>query len=115
MSKQTMSATIELDADFVARVAEYAIEGADWAICFEMRDEPKGATVADHLANGGIIRFCEVNGGEKHQVDGAQFAQAIGTFLQRVYVDETLHFCYLDDATAEVVLQLAAFGEVVYG
>lgn len=112
MSKYT---TIELSWDFIEQVADAAMSDPMWIDAAEAAGERQGKSLSEHIANGGTIRIHDCEEDEWHTITSEQFVAAIGKYIQMLYVDESLSDCYLDDATAEIVFQLAVFGEVTYG
>ena len=113
MTKHT--ATIEFPKEFIIDIASYAMSDPLWIDKVEIEGERKGEYISDHIANGGTILMHDCEMDEWHTSTAKQCAQAVGTYIQMLYVDESLHGCYLDDATAEAVLQIAVFGDVIYG
>ena len=109
-----MKTTIELSNDFVEMVASSALLSPYWIDRAEIVGEEMGEYCSEHLANGGTIKIHDLEENKWHTVTNEQFVTAIGKYIQALYVDETLDG-YLDDATAEMVLQIACFGEVIYG
>lgn len=112
MSKNT---TIELSTEFIESVADAALSDPMWIDGIERVGDSKGEYASEHIANGGTIRIHDCEEDEWHTVTSNQFVAAIGKYIQMLYVDDSLSGCYLDDATAEIVFQLAVFGEVIYG
>lgn len=109
-----MKTTIDLSNSFVEMVASSALSDPYWIDGIEIVGEEKGWYYSEHLANGGTIKIHDLEENEWHTITNEQFVAAIGKYIQALYVDETLDG-YLDDATAEMVLQIACFGEVIYG
>lgn len=112
MSKTT---TIKLSTSFIESVASAALSDPMWIDEARAEGDLLGKYLSEHIANGGTIRIHDCEEDEWHTVTSDQFVAAIGTYIQMLYVDESLSDCYLDDATAEIVFQLAVFGEVIYG
>lgn len=109
-----MKTTIDLSNSFVEMVAEGALLSPYWIDDIDIVGEERGEYYSEHLANGGAIKIHDLEEDKWHTVTNEQFVAAIGKYIQALYVDETLSG-YLDDATAEMVLQIACFGEVIYG
>lgn len=109
-----MKTTIDLSNRFVEMVASSAMSDPYWIDGIEIVGEEKGWYYSEHLANGGTIKIHDLEENEWHTITNEQFVAAIGKYIQALYVDETLSG-YLDDATAEMVLQIACFGDVIYG
>lgn len=111
MSKTT---TIELSYEFIESVASASLSAPMWIDEVEAVGEHQGVYLSEHIANGGTIRIHDCEEDEWHTVTSKQFVAAIGKYIQMLFVDESLSDCYLDDATAEIVFQLAVFGELTY-
>lgn len=110
-----MKTEINLSTDFVEMVASGALDGCVyWADSCEFIGTPKGEYASEHLANGGAIKIHDSIENKWHTVTCKKFCFAIGKYIQMLYVDESISG-YLDDATAETVLQLACFDDVIYG
>lgn len=109
-----METKLELSTDFVDMVASSALSAPYWIDEVRIVGEEKGEYYSEHLANGGTIEIHDLEGEKWHVVTCEQFVAAIGKYIQALYVDENISG-YLDDATAEMVLQIACFGKVIYG
>lgn len=109
-----MKATIEFDKDFVEMVASSGLSCPYWIDELRIVGDVKGKYTSEHIANGGTIKIRDYESGEWYTVTSKKFANAIGKYVQMLYVDKSVSG-YLDDATAEQVFQIACFGDVIYG
>lgn len=109
-----MKTEINLSNEFVETVADSALLEPYWIDGIRMVGDECGECYSEHLANGGAIEIHDLEEDKWHTITNEQFVSAIGKYMQMLYVDQSI-VGYLDDATAEMVLQIACFGEVVYG
>lgn len=109
-----MRTTVELSEKFIQSVAESALSDIYWVDEIKIIGERMGEYCSEHIANGGTVKLHDMEEDKWHTVTHEQFVTAIGKYIQALYVDETISG-YLDDATAEMVFQIACFGDVIYG
>ena len=101
--------------DLIDNVANAALTGCDyWCDGVRIVGTPLKKYASEHLASGGTIEVHVPDDEKWYEVTCEQFKAALLAYVWHIYI-ESNWVGYLDDATAEMVLQLCCFGDVIYG
>jgi hypothetical protein len=108
---------VTLDDSVISDILSAAFEGGInyWCVgvkIHESGDAPKMSYASDVVEHGGTLKIHELDG-DVHELTRKKMEDGIGKFMihQRSFTDA----CEIDAADADLIVQYAIFGEIIYG
>ena len=118
--------TVELTDNDIDDIMSTALEGGITYWCDEARvvGDYLGEYASDQISKGGQLILCDYESEEEHLLTKEKFIEGFKkcldedncpNFLEQIDKKLVVDTCYIDAEIADMIIQLALFGEVVYG
>lgn len=114
---------VTLTAENIDDIMVGALEGGItyWCHKAEVVGDYLGEYASEQIARGGSLKLYDMESGEKHWLDREKFLKGFKLWLEQGYdqygavAGGEVDCCNIDGDAADSIIQLALFGEVVYG